>query len=104
MITKLLNQQVGQIAPFEIVFFNELNLPIRLPFLQLLLAGNRLHSGFVGLHVYKPIHAVFADKFGATSQPVLLESKGKVVRYADKGAVSPASENVEIGEHVMAAC
>jgi hypothetical protein len=36
---KRLNQQIGQIAPFEIVFFNELNFPISLPFLQLLLAG-----------------------------------------------------------------
>jgi hypothetical protein len=95
-----LNQQVGKIAPFEIILLDELILPIAFPFLQLLLAGDRLNGSFIGLYVDESVYTVFSDEFGSTSQPVLFESEVEVIRNADiQGAVSAACENVDIIEH-----
>jgi hypothetical protein len=77
-----LNQQVGKIAPFEIILLDELNLPIAFPFLQLLLAGDRLHGSFIGLHVDESVYTIFLDEFGSTSHPMLFESETKIIGYA----------------------
>src|ERR1700722_19140961 len=73
-----LNQQIGKIAPFEIILLDELNLPIAFPFLQLLLAGDRLNGSFIGLDVDESVYTVLADEFGSTSHPMLLEPETKI--------------------------
>jgi hypothetical protein len=78
-----LTEQIGKIAPFEIIPLDQLNLPIALPFLQLLLAGDRRHGSLIGLDVDQPVNTTLADKFGSASQPVLLEPKAKVICSAD---------------------
>jgi hypothetical protein len=97
-----LNQQVGKFAPLEIILLDELNLPIALPFLQLLLAGDRLNGSFIGLHVNEPVNTVFADEFGSTSHPMLFEPETKIIGYADiQGAVPAACEDVDVVKHVL---
>jgi hypothetical protein len=97
-----LNQQVGKIAPFEIILLDELNLPIALPFLQLLLASNRLNGSFIGLHVDESVYTVLADEFGSTSHPMLFEPETKIIGYADiQGAVPTACEDVDVVKHVV---
>src|SRR5437879_8677107 len=50
--------QIRQVAPFEIVLFDKLNFPISIPFLELLLAADGVLSGFVSLHIHKPMDFV----------------------------------------------
>src|SRR5262252_3162593 len=60
------SDQMREIAPFQVVFFNELNFPIPIPFLQLLFPADGVLGPFIGpficLHVYQPVDAVFADE------------------------------------------
>jgi hypothetical protein len=51
--------QAGQVAPREIVCFNEPNFPIPLPFLRLLLAGDCLDGDLKRLDVHETVHVVF---------------------------------------------
>jgi hypothetical protein len=97
-----LYQQVGKIAPFEIILFDELNLPIAFPFLQSLLAGDRLNGSFIGLYVNESVYTIFSDEFGSTSHPMLFEPEVEVIRYADiQGAVPAACEDVDVVKHVV---
>src|SRR5215467_3246762 len=56
------SDQMREIAPFQVVFFNELNFPIPIPFLQLLFPADGVLGPFICLHVYQPVDAVFADE------------------------------------------
>jgi hypothetical protein len=92
--------QIGQIAPLEIVFLDELDLPIPVPLFQLLLALDGILCSLVRLDVDKPINAVFAGKFRTAASPVLFESASQAVRDADiQRAVPPARQDVHIVRH-----
>src|SRR3954468_5900395 len=54
--------QIREIAPFQVVLLNELNLPISVPFLQLLLPRDGVFGPFIRLDVYQAMDAVFANK------------------------------------------
>src|SRR5215831_9032931 len=56
------SDQIREIAPFQVVFFNELNFPISIPFLQLLLPADGVLGPFICLYVYQPVDTVFADE------------------------------------------
>jgi hypothetical protein len=93
--------KVRQIAPFEIVFFDELNLPISIPLLQLLLTANGVLDTLIGLDIDKSMHAVLAHKFRAESELVLFQSASDIIRNANiQGAVSAAREDVDVVRHV----
>src|SRR5437660_3048492 len=68
-----LNQQVAQITPFEIFSFDKLDLPISLPALQLLLAGNRFVRTFVRFDAHQTKHPVRLDERGALAVAMLLQ-------------------------------
>jgi hypothetical protein len=75
--------QIGQIAPLEIVFLDEVGFPISIPLFELFLATNCILGPLVGLNVDQSIHAVFADKFRALATPVLIHSGSQAVRDAN---------------------
>src|SRR5262249_37156743 len=56
------SDQIREIAPFQVVFFNEPNFPVSIPFLQLLLPADGVLGPFICLDVYQPVDAVFADE------------------------------------------
>src|SRR5215468_532715 len=56
------SDQIREIAPFQVVFFNELNFPIPIPFLQLLLSADGVLGPFICLYVYQPVDTVSADE------------------------------------------
>jgi hypothetical protein len=95
--------QAGQIAPLEIVCFNEPNFPIPLPFLQLLLAGDRLDGGLKCSTCTRRCTRYFRAN-SEPRPPMLLKSEGEVVGYSDiQGAIPGARQKVdEVGHRLRA--
>src|SRR5215831_4441521 len=56
------HQQIAEIAPFEIVPLDELDLPIPFPALELLLAGDGFFGAVVRFHVDETIDAIRPHK------------------------------------------
>src|SRR6266478_4356097 len=56
------SDQIREIAPFQVVFFNELNFPIPIPFLQLFFPADGVLDPFICLHVYQPVDTIFAHE------------------------------------------
>jgi hypothetical protein len=54
-----------EVAPFEVVFFNEPNLPVAIPFLQLLFATDGVFRILIGFDVNKPMNCILLNKLGA---------------------------------------
>src|SRR5215471_2817944 len=94
------SDQMREIAPFQVVFFNELNFPIPIPFLQLLFPADGVLGPFICLHVYQPVDAVFADECRAETEPVLLESGPQIIGHSDvQGPISTACKYVHVVRH-----
>ena len=64
---------MGQIAPIEIVFFDQANLPIAVPVLQLLLTRDCLLRRCERLDVDEPVHTMLSDEFRTTPGAMLLK-------------------------------
>ena len=77
------SNQVRQVAPFEVVLLDELDLPISLPTLQLLLSSYCFNRRFINFYIYKSINTIFANEFRPASHTMLLKSEREIVRYAD---------------------
>jgi hypothetical protein len=89
--------KIGKIAPFRVVGFDKPDLPVPIPFLQLLLARDRLIRSFEALDLYKAKHAVLPNKFRTLAGAVLGESLAEVVGYADvDGAVAATGEKIDV--------
>ncbi len=56
------DKQVAEIPPFEILSLNQLDLPVTLPFLELLLACDGFFSPFIGFHIYKALNTICLDE------------------------------------------
>src|SRR5215467_252840 len=94
------SDQMREIAPFQVVFFNELNFPIPIPFLQLLFPADGVLGPFICLHVYQPVDAVFADECRAETEPVPLESGPQIIGDSDvQGPISTACKYVHVVRH-----
>jgi hypothetical protein len=74
---------MGQVAPIQIVFFNQLNFPLAPPILQLLLTRDGLLRRRELFHMDESKHAVLPDEFRATAGAVLLESNSQIIGDAD---------------------
>ena len=57
-----LNQQIAEIAPFEILALYQLDLPVTFPSFQLLLPGDRFVRALIGFDINEAMHAVSFDK------------------------------------------
>ena len=55
----LSSKQFGPIPPIQVVFFNQPNLPVAIPFLELLFACNCLIRSLKPFRMNKPVHSVF---------------------------------------------
>jgi hypothetical protein len=78
----LSSKKFGPIPPIQVVFFNQLNLPVAIPFLELFFAGNRLIRSVKPFHMNKPVHSVFLRECIGSARTVLTEA-------ADKSFVTP---------------
>src|SRR4051812_48622238 len=56
------SDQIREIPPFQVVLFNELNFPIPVPFLQLLLPHDGLLSPFIRFDIDQTMDAIFANE------------------------------------------
>jgi hypothetical protein len=90
-------QQVGQVAPVRIIFFDLPRLPVAVPILQLLFACDCFLRRRERLHMDKAVHTIFLDEFQAATAAVLLKPGPHVVGNADiESPVFPAGENVDV--------
>src|SRR4051812_32257334 len=88
---------MGQVAPIQIVFFDQLNLPLAPPILQLLLARDCLLWRRELFHMDEAKHTVLLDELRAATGAVLLESYPQVIGDANvERAVSATGENVDV--------
>jgi hypothetical protein len=64
---------VGQVAPIEIFFFDQLDFPIAPPVLRVFLARDRLAGGCELLDANEAVQGIFLDEFRATEAAVLIK-------------------------------
>jgi hypothetical protein len=64
---------MGQVAPVQIILFDQLNLPIAPPILQLLFTRDCLLRRRELFHMDEAKHAVLFDEFRATASAMLLQ-------------------------------
>ena len=80
-----------------IVAFDQVDLPVPLPFLELLLAAKRSSRRLVNLKPHEPIDPVAPGEAGDEFLLVLLNPPGKVGCRADlKGSVAFAGEQIDV--------
>src|SRR5258705_383687 len=92
-----LDQQIAEIAPFEVFALDQLDLPVTLPSLQLLLPGDRFIRAFISLDIHKAVHAIGLHKRGALAAAMLLQSIPHVICHPDiQGPVASAREDVDV--------
>src|ERR1700694_2225876 len=89
---------MGQVAPIEIIFFDQANLPIAVPILQLFLACDGFLRRCERLDVDQAMHTVFLDEFRTTTPlPMLLKPCSQVIGDTDvERSVAAACENVDV--------
>ena len=76
----LSSKQFGPIPPIQVVFFNQPNLPVAIPFLEMFFAGNRLIRRVKPFHMNKSVHSVFLRECIGSARTMLTEAAGQVVR------------------------
>ena len=92
----LSSKQFGPIPPIHVVFFNQPNLPVAIPFLELFFTRNRLIRSVKPFHMNKPVHSVFLRECVGSARSVLTKAPGQVVRDTNvQGAVSTTRQNVD---------
>src|SRR6478752_5478138 len=92
----LSSKQFGPIPPIQVVFFNQPNLPVAIPFLEMFFAGNRLIRSVEPFHMNKSVHSVFLRECIGSARTMLTEAAGQVVRDTNvQGAVSTTRQNVD---------
>src|SRR4051794_5328586 len=92
----LFGRQTRKIVPIRVVLLDQPNFPIAIPFLQLLLAANRLFGILVGLDMDEERNLIFLDELGALARAMELQPLAHTVRDADiKRAVLSAGEYVD---------
>src|SRR3954468_16799048 len=90
------SQQVGQVAPMGIVLFDQLNLPVAAPVLELLFARDRLVRGWVVFGVDQAVYRVLLDELRALAAAMLFETGAKIIGHADvERSVASAGEDVD---------
>src|SRR5260370_41908903 len=84
------------------MLFDQTNLPVASPFLQLLLTCDRILRRCENFHVDEAMHTVFLHEFRAMTASMLLKPLPKVVGDPDvKRSVSAAGEHVDV---IFACC
>jgi hypothetical protein len=79
------------------MLFDQTNLPIASPFLQLFLTCDCISRRCENFHVDEAMHTVFFHEFRAMTASMLLKPLPKVVGDPDiKRSVSAAGENVDV--------
>jgi hypothetical protein len=92
-----LNQQIAEIAPFEIVAFYQSDLPVTLPPFQLFLPGDRFVGALIGFDINEAVNAMGLNKRGAVAIAMLRQALLQGIGYPDiQGPVAPARENVDV--------
>jgi hypothetical protein len=87
---------VGQVAPIQIILFDQTNFPVALPILQLFLTCDCFLRRCENFHVNETMYTVFLDEFRAMIASMLLKPLPQVMGDADvKRTVSAAGENVD---------
>ena len=90
-------EQVRQVIPTRIIFFDPPNLPFALPILQLLLARNRFERRCKRLNVNKSMHFVLLDEFRGSSSAMQFQPSRQIIRDADvKRPMQAAGEDVDV--------
>jgi hypothetical protein len=88
----------SQVAPFGVVRFNQVDLPLPVPVFQLLLPRDSVGHPVKRYGVNKADRAIIRRKAGRRARPMLVQPRGEVGRYADvQGAALLAGENVNTG-------
>ena len=75
--------EIGQVTPVQIMLFDQTNLPVASPFLQLLLTCDRILRRCENFHVDEAMHTVFLHEFRAVTASMLLKPFPKVVGDPD---------------------
>src|SRR3954451_8821861 len=92
-----LNQQITQITPIEVLALDQLDLPVALPPLQLLLPTDGFVRTIIGLDIYKWVNSMGIDKRGTLATAVLRQPLLRRIRHPDiQGAVASTGENVDV--------
>src|SRR6185437_1107030 len=96
-IGRVLSNKVTEIVPFEILFFDQTNLPIAIPFLQLLFPANGIFRTFKRLDIDQTTDAVLFDELGAKSKSMLFHSPAQIIRHADiERTVAATGKNIDV--------
>src|ERR1700676_1703460 len=91
-----LDQQIAEVAPFRVIALNQLDLPVTLPLLQLLLPADCLVRAIIGFDVNKAIDAVGFDKGRTFAIAVFRQTLLQGIGHPDiQGPMSSARENVD---------
>jgi len=88
---------MGQVAPIQIVLFDQLNFPLASPILQLLLARDCLLRRRELFHMDEAMYAVLLDELRAAAGAMLFKSNSQIIGDADvERAVSATGKNVDV--------
>src|SRR5947208_1514818 len=92
-----LNQQITQIAPMEVLALDQLDLPVALPPLQLLLPTDGFVRTIIGLDINKPVNSMGIDKRGTLATAMLRQPLLQLIRHPDiQSAMASTGENVDV--------
>jgi hypothetical protein len=85
----------SQVAPFGVVRFNQVDLPLPVPVFQLLLSCDSVSHPVKRFGVNKADRTIISRKARRRTRPMLVQPRGEVGRYADvQGAALLAGENI----------
>ncbi len=91
---------VEQARPIRIVFFDQVDLPVTIPFLELSLAGDRERRRFVFFEVHKLMGLMARRETCDRIRAVFMEAADQIVRHTDiERAVFAIGQNVDIAGH-----
>src|SRR4051812_4611600 len=91
------DKQIAEIAPLEVIAFNQLDLPITLPAFQLLLAGDCFFRAFVRLDIDQAVNTVVSDKFRTLAISMLFQPFRHGVGHTYiQGSMAAAREDVDV--------
>ena len=89
-----------EVVPFEILFLDQPDFPIPIPFFQLLLSADSRFGIIKRFDVYESCDAVLLDKHRPLAKAMFLESTPHIIRYSDvQRTVSFTGENVDVVRH-----
>ena len=88
----------AEIGPLRVARFNQVDLPLPVPVLELFLTGNRVSHAVKGLGMNKPDHPVPGRETRRRTHPMLVNPRRKIRGYADIGrAPLLAGKDIDAG-------